>query len=327
VDRPDGTSALAPHVAPPGGGSTGVGSTGPAEAISGGVAAGHPGPARLLGGGRHVAGLLAALRAGGTPMSLGELAARIVASPRPLPGALARRVVASTLGWAPGSLPDPVAPELLGPPEQTTGTSLDQAVFAVVDLETTGLSSQRAEILEIGAVRVEGARIGSRFETLVRPAGPVPRGITALTGITAGMVAGAPPAGEALGRLRRWLDETPGAPFVAHNARFDEGFLRRGLADHGLGALEGPVLCTCKLARRLAPELGRFGLDRLAAGLGIRNAARHRALGDAQAAAEALVHLVARARADWDARTVEDLLRIQRRSPRALRASGGPPHR
>jgi len=319
VDRPDGTSALDPWVGPSGVGSPRVGLSGSADAISGSRDADGPGPAPLPG--RHIVGLLTALRTEGAPVALGELAARIVASPSPLPGALARRVVASTLGWAPGSLPDPVAPELLGLPVQTTDAPLDRAVFAVVDLETTGLSSQRAEILEIGAVRVEGAQIGARFETLVRPMEPVPRGITALTGITPGMVAGAPPAAEALGRLRRWLDEVPGAPFVAHNARFDEGFLRRGLADHGLGTLDGPVLCTCKLARRLAPELGRFGLDRLAAGLGIRNAARHRALGDAQAAAEALIHLVARARSDWEARTVEDLLRIQRRSPRALRSS------
>lgn len=319
MGRPDGTSAPDPSVGPTRLGSTPVGLPGAAEAIAGGSDAERPGLAPLPG--RHVADLLAVLRTRGAPVALGELAARIVASPRPLPAALARRVVASTLGCPPDFLSDPLAPELLGLPGQTPDTPLDRAVFSVVDLETTGLSSQRAEILEIGAVRVEGARIASRFETLVRPAGPVPPGITALTGITTGMVAGAPPPVEVLGRMRRWLDEAPGAPFVAHNARFDEGFVRRGLTDHGLGALDGPVLCTCKLARRLAPELGSFGLDRVAAGLRIRNAARHRALGDAQVAAEALIHLIARARSDWDARTVADLLWIQRRSPRALRSS------
>jgi len=268
-----------------------------------------------------IAGLLGALRSAGAPVALGELAARMVASPVALPQALARRIVAGALGLSPAALPDPVDPELLGTRDQTPDVALERAVFAVVDLETTGLSSRRAGILEIGAVRVEALRIVSRFETLVRPDGPVPPGITALTGITGAMVAGAPAPGEALRRLRHWLDETPGAPFVAHNARFDEGFVRQGLARHGLGALAGPVLCTCKLARRLAPELGSFGLDRVAAGLGIRIAARHRALGDAEATAEALLHLVERARRDRGARSVADLLEIQRRSPRALRSS------
>lgn len=270
----------------------------------------------------RTARLLEGLRAAGRPVPLDELAARIVASPAGrLPGPLARRVVGAVLGRPAHALPDPLDAALLGVPAQDAAAPLERAAFAVVDLETTGLSPRRAAILEIGAVRVEGLRLTSRFETLVRPDRPVPPAITALTGIDTAMVASAPPPGEALRGLRAWLGAAPGAPFVAHNARFDEGFVRRGLARHGLGALEIPVLCTCKLARRLAPELGRFGLDRLAAGLGIRVTRRHRALGDAEATAEALLHLLERARESFGARTVADLLRLQKASPRALRAT------
>lgn len=232
--------------------------------------------------------VLEALRARGEPVSLRELATRIVASP------------------------SPVAP----PPPAADPTPLELATFAVVDLETTGLSPTRSAILEIGAVRVRGLRAVDRFETLVDCGRPVPPEITALTGIASTMLRGAPRAPEALARLRRWLDAAPGAPLVAHNAAFDAGFVRRGFAACGLRPLDAPVLCTRALARRLVPELRRFGLAELTGAFGIRNRAPHRALGDAEATAEALVQLVARARAAAGAGSVGELVALQRRPPR-----------
>ena len=78
-------------------------------------------------------------------------------------------------------------------------------------------------IIEIGAVRVEALCATSRFETLVRPPGPGPlsAAIVALTGIDDALLAPAPPAHRALASFARWLGEARGAPWVAHNARFD----------------------------------------------------------------------------------------------------------
>jgi DNA polymerase-3 subunit epsilon len=103
---------------------------------------------------------------------------------------------------------------------------------------------------------------------------------------------------------------------VAHNAAFDHGFVSRAFAQWGLPAYSGPVLCTCKLARRLIPELGRYNLDYLCAHLGISNRARHRALGDAKATASALIDLLHRAAASFEVRTLGDLFELQRRPPR-----------
>jgi DNA polymerase III epsilon subunit family exonuclease len=266
---------------------------------------------------------LGSLRASGRPIPLAELAAGLVASPDPVPPALARRVVAAALGRPAASLPDPLPAEALPrrPAATDRETALGDACFAVVDLETTGPSPRRAAILEIGAVRVRGLSLEERFETLVDPGSPVPPRITALTGITTAMLRGAPRAGRALGDLQVWLDATPGAPFVAHNAPFDAGFVRRGLAHHGLGPLERPVLCTRRLARRLAPELGRYGLEQLTSAFGIRNAARHRALGDAVATAEALCVLMERAGERYGVRDLGGLLDLHATPPRRLRAA------
>jgi DNA polymerase-3 subunit epsilon len=278
---------------------------------------------RARGGSAIHAQVFEALRARGEPVSLSELAARLVASPAPVAPALARRIVAAALARPAPELPDPLPAESLAllPPGADDATPLEQASFAVVDLETTGLSPNRSAIIEIGAVRVSGLRLSDRFETLVNPARELPAEITALTGIAPSMLVAAPRSGEALARFRAWLDAVPGAPFVAHNARFDEGFVRRGFARFGLGPLATPVLCTRKLARRLAPELRRFGLGTLAAAFGIRNPARHRALGDAQATAEALVQLLERARERHRLTTVGELLAFQELPPRAARGA------
>lgn len=268
--------------------------------------------------------VLEALRARGEPVSLRELATRIVASPSPVAPIVARRVVAAALGRPARELPDPLPAEALAPAAaEADATPLEQATFAVVDLETTGLSPSRSVILEIGAVRVRGLRAVDRFETLVDCGRPVPPEITALTGIAAPMLRGAPRTPEALARFRRWLDAAPGAPFVAHNAAFDEGFVRRGFAACGLAPLGAPVLCTRKLARRLVPELRRFGLAELAGAFGIHNRARHRALGDAEATAEALVQLLARARASAGVASVGELLAFQERPPRPRAGASG----
>lgn len=246
-----------------------------------------------------------------------EVARRVLALHGSLEASLARRLVASLLGAAEAELPAALDAEWLRPPEarRVAAIPIEEAAFAVVDLETTGLSADACDILEIGAVRVRRLAVGDAFESLVRPPTAVPRRITALTGIDDAAVADAPPLAPVLRRFRAWLDTAPRAPFVAHNASFDAGFVRAALARERLGPLGVPVLCTRMLARRIAPEVGRYSLDHLSAHFGVSNRARHRALGDAAATARIWVELLDLARRRHAVRTLGDLLDLQERSP------------
>ena len=272
---------------------------------------------------------LGALRAEGEPVALVELARRLLALDVPPASPLARRLVAGLLGAHPEALPDPLAPRELRPAEESAvaATPLARARFAVVDVETTGLSSAHDAIIEIGAVRIENLCATSRFETLVRPPGPGPlsTAIVALTGIDDALLAPAPPAHRALARFARWLGEAREAPWVAHNARFDSGFLRRAFAGQGARPPSVAVLCTQRLARRLVPRLGRYDLDHVCAQFGVDNPARHRALGDADATARVWIELLGLAIARG-VETIGDLLDLQeqpiRRRRRRRRRSG-----
>ncbi|TMA40123.1 MAG: hypothetical protein E6J79_01025 [Deltaproteobacteria bacterium] len=157
---------------------------------------------------------------------------------------------------------------------------LAEVEFVVVDLETTGGASGQDAIIEIGAARVVGGRLTERFASLVRPGRPIQPFVSRLTGITDAMVAGAPRLAEV---LPRFVEFAGTAVLVAHNAAFDVGHLRAAGAP-----LDAPVLCTIRLARRLLPESRRRSLDAVAVTLGIACFRRHRALPDAEIAAEIL---------------------------------------
>src|SRR5690606_16014527 len=261
------------------------------------------------------------LGARGEALALDELARALFALTAPPPGALARRLVASVLGLDAAALPEPL--DLRALPRLAAGAAadvaLERAEWIVVDLETTGLSADDCSILEIGAVRIAGLRIADRFQPLAAPGRPIPARLTALTGIDRTMVAGAPSLARAIRAFAAWAGADAAMPFVAHNAAFDERFVRRALAVHALPDWPGPVVCTRKLARRLLPSLRRYDLDSLSAHLGIANPARHRALGDAEAAARALLELVAIGCAERGLATLGDLLALQAEPARARR--------
>ncbi len=256
-------------------------------------------------------------RDSGKPVGLVELAQQLLAVETAIDPELARRIVGLALDRAPQSLPDWLSPGDLRPVAEfeVADQKIASADFVVVDLETTGLDVDGASILEIGAIRVSRLRIVERFETLVRPPGKLPRAIVALTGIHDAMVAEAPTERRALRSFARWLDRTPTAPFVAHNASFDHRFVTRALDLCGLPPYRGAVLCTRKLARRLIPELDRYNLDQLCAHFGISNRARHRALGDAEATAQALIDLLEIAQSRLEMRSLGELIDFHRRPP------------
>ncbi|HEX3254885.1 MAG TPA: 3'-5' exonuclease, partial [Gaiellaceae bacterium] len=125
---------------------------------------------------------------------------------------------------------------------------LEAARYVVVDLETTGLRPGRAAICEVGAVLIDGLTIAGTFQTLVDPGVPLPPVVTSLTGIEDRDLRGAP---SPLVAVRRFLDFASGAVLVAHNARFDIGFLDREVELIEGRRLAAPVIDTVGLARRL----------------------------------------------------------------------------
>lgn len=150
--------------------------------------------------------------------------------------------------------------------------------FVLVDVETTGANPVSDRITEIAMIRVEAGEIVARWESLVNPQANIPMMIQRLIGITNEMVAVAPTFAELADQVRAFAG---GAVFVAHNARFDYGFICNAFSRIGQ-SFEAPVLCTVKLSRALYPDHHRHGLDALIERHGFSCDARHRAMGDTE---------------------------------------------
>jgi DNA polymerase III epsilon subunit family exonuclease len=198
-------------------------------------------------------------------------------------------------------------------PEAQGSPLLDDCVYAVVDVETTGMRAGFGDrITEIAIAVVHGGRREIVFESLVNPERPIPRAICSITNITDEMVRHAPRFAELAERV---LTVLSGRVFVAHNARFDWNFLSAELHRSQNVTLDGTRLCTVRLARRLVQGVRSCGLDSLCRFFGFHNGARHRAAGDALVTAELLNRLLLLARAEG-ARTLQDLALIERRRTR-----------
>jgi DNA polymerase III epsilon subunit family exonuclease len=226
------------------------------------------------------------------------------------PTAVCDRLVVALLGADPRvrQLQDgrwAIVPEAQGSP------LLEECAFAVVDVETTGMRPTGADrITEIAIAVVCGGRADVAFQSLVNPERPIPSVVSSVTGITDDMVRAAPTFDAIADQV---VSVLAGRVFVAHNARFDWGFVSAELRRARALTLEGPKLCTVRLARRLVKGVRSCGLDNLTRVFGLDNAARHRAAGDAQVTAELLRRLIALAREDG-ARTLQDLAAIETRS-------------
>ena len=171
-----------------------------------------------------------------------------------------------------------------------TDPLLEEAAFVVFDLETTGLSAIRCHICELGAVRVQALEPVESFQSLVNPGVALPEPVARLTGLREQELRGAPSVANV---LRRFLTFAGDELLVAHNARFDQRFLERQLLFLHGRRLSEPPLCTAALARRLLEgRLRRVSLASLADFFGVPTRPCHRALPDAEATAQVLVHLI-----------------------------------
>ena len=243
------------------------------------------------------------------PVSAGELAVKVMGLPN-APAAVAERIAVALLGADPRVRQQSDGRWALVAAAQGSPL-LEECAFAVVDVETTGMQSGGDDrITEIAVVVVHGTRRDVVFESLVNPGRPIPARICELTGISQEMVAGAPAFVDIADQL---LAALAGRVFVAHNARFDWGFVGAEVRRARDLALDGPRLCTVRLAHRLVRGEASYSLGALAVRFGLEFGARHRAAGDALVTGMLLQRLLTHAR-DNGARTLADL-EILHRAP------------
>ena len=218
---------------------------------------------------------------------------------------------------------DRIAVALLGPDPRFTRTTdgrwmlvstpvesptLEACRWAVVDVETTGVRARRGDrIIEIAVVTLDGSEPRVVFHSLVNPGLPIPPFVASLTGITEAMLKEAPPFNAVVDAL---LHSFRDCVFVAHNARFDWAFVSAEVERARGLLLQGPRVCTMRLARRLLPDLPRRNLDTVSDHFGITIEGRHRAVGDAVAAAKCLHRLVGLAK-EQGAVTLADLTPVR----------------
>lgn len=154
-------------------------------------------------------------------------------------------------------------------------------MYAIIDVETTGLSPNHEKITDIALIIYDGKQVVNEFYTLINPEKIIPPQITRLTGITNEMVKDAPKFWEV---ARDIVMMTEGKTFVAHNVNFDYRFVRAEFS--GLGYdFKRKKICTLKLSRKLIPGKKSYSLGNLCHELGFSIDDRHRAYGDARATA------------------------------------------
>lgn len=150
--------------------------------------------------------------------------------------------------------------------------------YVVFDLETTGLSPETDEIIEISGIRVRDGKAVEEFSTLVNPGRPIPYAASRVNGISDGMVQEAPDLKEALEKFLSFAGEDI---LVGHNIHtFDMPFLYNGAARVLKRAVPNDYVDTLYLARGSLSGLYRYRLTDLADHFGIDTKGAHRALKD-----------------------------------------------
>ena len=175
--------------------------------------------------------------------------------------------------------------------------------YVSLDLETTGLDPRSDSIIEIGAIKFEGAAPIETFHTLVKPMRPVPYRVQLLTGIITEDLEGAPLAAAVLGDLVSFVGEHP---IVGHNVAFDIAFLSAEGAE-----VANQTYDTFELATVLLPALSDYSLSAVADEVGVSYSIRHRALPDAAIAKDVFLALVGKASA-LDPSIIAEIDRVTR---------------
>jgi len=184
--------------------------------------------------------------------------------------------------------------------------NLLDSTFVVIDLETTGFNPERAEVIDIAAVRVEGGIITDRFSSLVYPGFFIPDRIKELTGITNAMLIGQPRIEEVFPQFLEFIgDSILVGHFVEQDIRFLDKYYRRLYGKR----FKRPTLCTLKLSRKLFPELKKYSLESLSDFFGYETNGIHRALKDAELTAHIFLRILNEL---WNRYGIGDYLSIKK---------------
>jgi DNA polymerase III subunit epsilon len=195
----------------------------------------------------------------------------------------------------------------------TTFIPISDAVFCIVDIETNGSKTDKHQIIEIGAVKIQNMQIIDRFESLVHCTN-INENITKLTGISSSDTVDAPPLKEVMQRFKLFLADSV---FVAHDVKFDFKFVSSMMRQVGLEELLNRHLCSIDLAERTIVSY-KYGLAYLNDYLKLyQEATHHRALSDATTATHLFIKSLAQL--DETTKSVEDLITFSKKGKRLKR--------
>jgi len=193
---------------------------------------------------------------------------------------------------------------------RTAITKIEQEIFCIVDIETNGSKLGVDQIIEIGAIKFQNGKIIDTFSSLIHT-DKMTKTITNVTGITLDMLKDAPKLKPVMYKFKEFLGQTL---FVAHDVKFDYGFISYTLDKLGLEPIRNRKLCTIDLAERTIPSK-RYGLGYLNQTLKLNpEANHHRALDDAKMTTNLLKMLIEKK--DVNVETVEGLIRFSKQAPR-----------
>lgn len=192
---------------------------------------------------------------------------------------------------------------------------LEDAVFTVIDLETTGLNAKKNAITEVTAIQFRNGIEIDKYSTLVKPTEVIPEELELLTGITNEMVRQAPALVIMLSELSAFIGTAP--VIVGHNVPFDIGFLQEKVNQSGLNVFAdrydlSRAFCTKVMAQKALPSLPSYEGIVVATAIGYHNPNPHRAEADVRMSAAILFELIRRLKQEHPAlKTVQDLLDYQ----------------
>jgi DNA polymerase III subunit epsilon len=188
----------------------------------------------------------------------------------------------------------------------TVHQNIDDTDFVVVDVETTGLSTERGDrVCEVAAVKLRGGAVVESFTSLIDPCRPISAGAYAVNKISLQMLADAPEFTEISSKFHAFIQHSA---VVAYNAPFDVSFLNNEFRLSGHSAMTNTVIDALAIARQLLPGLAKYPQENVARVLGIPFPVKHRAFEDVMVTAK-IFSLFSSILKAYDLVTVADMVR------------------
>ena len=151
--------------------------------------------------------------------------------------------------------------------------------YTVIDIETTGLSCEKNEIIELSALKIRNNKVVDEFTSLVKPGGHINSFIRGLTGISDELVKDANDITKVLPDFISFIEDDT---ILGHNVKFDLRFIKHNLKKHFQKDFNNTAVDTLKVSRKYCTELTSHRLQVLAEYFNISTKGHHRALKDCE---------------------------------------------